>query len=710
LKGKRWSATAAVVVSLTTAAGIAHAAPQGRGYEMVSPVEKNGGDVFRVPPAADDGEAIPTMSLAAAGEVAGNQLGVGAIAHRTPEGWVSRDFTSPSATGGLGQGTFPVLFDDAFSKVVLNSAFVLDQQDLDGLVNDAYLFDMDTRGVTLLSRGDAASDSAFVYVHPVAADRDLRRVFMSAQGPLLSTGPATAGIYVWEDGALEVASVLPDGEPPSDFFTIAAPPTARSGLPNSQGGFYGARPAHGGAHAVSDDGSRLYFYSGSGGDNEPLYLREGDGTVAVSRSRRAGDPDGAQHATFIAATPDGSVAYFTSDLPLTDDAAGGDLYRYDATSDQLTSLTADPATAGNAIHQAIASADGTHVYFVTTAALDGSAVAGEDNAYVWSEAGGVQFIAAVGPDGTVARASRDGRYAVVQTTASMAGAPTDGHVALYLFDAQTGELACASCRADGSPSAGDAALETVPFGAPMVEQGTRPRNVTDDGHVFFTSADRLLADDTSAKVDVYAYGGGQLTLISSGRSDHHNYLADNSDDGQDVFFLSRDALVELDDDNGVMDLYDARVGGGFATAASPASCEVDCRVGAGAPALTDPASDDVSGTGNLRPTRTNRFSLFGLSKAQIARLARGQRVSMGVRLNRPGRLTLVGRATVAGKRAVVLRASRRVRRAGVARIALKLSRPAVRALKHGGRLRPVLSVRFAGAKPKRLVLSLGGRA
>ena len=75
-------------------------------------------------------------------------------------------------------------------------------------------------------------------------------------------------------------------------------------------------------------------------------------------------------------------------------------------------------------------------------------------------------------------------------------------------------------------------------------------------------------------------GRGQLhtagrlhRLISSGRSAGGASFVDASADGSDAFFLTDGSLVAADP--GSVDLYDARVGGGFPIPPPPIACEGD---------------------------------------------------------------------------------------------------------------------------------------
>ena len=57
--------------------------------------------------------------------------------------------------------------------------------------------------------------------------------------------------------------------------------------------------------------------------------------------------------------------------------------------------------------------------------------------------------------------------------------------------------------------------------------------------------------------------GGCLYLISTGKDDYPSFFADASANGDDVFFFTREGLVGQDKDE-LLDVYDARVGGGIA--------------------------------------------------------------------------------------------------------------------------------------------------
>ena len=121
----------------------------------------------------------------------------------------------------------------------------------------------------------------------------------------------------------------------------------------------------------------------------------------------------------------------------------------------------------------------------------------------------------------------------------------------------------------------------------------------DGQRAFFDSTDELVFSDTDNQPDVYqweAYGEGDCTvkpgcveLISSGRATEGASFIDASADGSDAYFLTNESLVGADP--GSIDLYDARVGGGFAEAAKPLPCIADaCQPLPPAPEDPDPST------------------------------------------------------------------------------------------------------------------------
>jgi hypothetical protein len=147
----------------------------------------------------------------------------------------------------------------------------------------------------------------------------------------------------------------------------------------------------------------------------------------------------------------------------------------------------------------------------------------------------------------------------------------------------------------------------VGWQSPTVQQ----RYLLDDGRLFFDSTDELLPQASNAgELNVYEYepggvgscqreGSGCLSLISTGASNENSYFVDASTSGNDVFLVTRQQLVAQDGDE-ALDLYDARVAGGFAAATPPPCGGEACRPPVtAAPAIYEaPPSATFVGPGN----------------------------------------------------------------------------------------------------------------
>jgi hypothetical protein len=217
---------------------------------------------------------------------------------------------------------------------------------------------------------------------------------------------------------------------------------------------------------------------------------------------------------------------------------------------------------------------------------------------------------------------------------------SDGSTVLYtgeggeLYRYQIGDPAplCISCSTTGVSLRPGASLGSAEIaGAGGIEpKPTLNRNLSTDGNrVFFETAEALVAADTNgldgcpgvneqvylACTDVYEWeakgtdscnwekqNGGCIYLISSGKSSEPSQLLDASASGNDVFFFTRSQLAGQDNDSYV-DVYDARVNGGFASqkASPPAPiCEGEaCKGGIPpVPAVGSPSTPLFSGPGN----------------------------------------------------------------------------------------------------------------
>lgn len=561
--------------------------PECRAYEMVSNPGLGLGDASRVPAMSNDGTIVAyTAPLPDEISLGGGTVTIG-VARRGPSGW-SREsgdpFTYGSLTGNLGL-TEPITFSPDFTKELVNTNLPADPDDADNN-EDYYAVDVGQGASTLMTQGLAS----FPY-KPLGATPDLGRVVYS-----VVADSSELGIFASDGTDKELISVDENGDP---FFN----PTP-AGSAADRGLYVGVGPgshrpfvAHGGVHAVSEDAQRVYFYGsaedvGGLGVAGSLYLND-HGTSAPI----------APVALFLAAAPDGSSAYFASLEELAPGAGpGGGIYRYDVASEETTLIVPATDPGGLNLSSAMASNDQTHLYFTSNNALTGGAVAGEWNAYVWTEAG-LRFITKVDEPDKFERVGLDGDYALLLSSASIDGAPNNGHRAVYEYDYAADETLCVSCRPDGSLSQGGASIEDQPFNIPN-SPSTQSRALTDDGRVVFNSRDRLTAEDESAGQDVYIYNQGRVGLLSSGEEATDSYVGDVSDDGRHVAIITRGALLAVDRDPHEYDIYDVASGGGFLEPSPPpAPCSgEECR-GQGSSA---PDQSAVPTTGLIPPEKARK--------------------------------------------------------------------------------------------------------
>ena len=363
-------------------------------------------------------------------------------------------------------------------------------------------------------------------------------------------------------------------------------------------------------HAVSDDGSRVFFESpdpAAAGDPScspargglqpvELYVRQNaTATSEISLSQRAGSlgaaaPDGVAYA---GASTDGSHVFFTTTDQLTNDAPfRGGLYKYDLTDGALTFI-AQGAPLLSAHNDPQVSADGSHVYFV------GSGGSGGESLYLWDD-GHLSYIAsAPSLAQTPSQASADGSTLVFLTSANLTGYDSHGQPELYVYEATTASLTCVSCNPDGAPPVGSPGLG---FGGLGVGTDLLNHIVTDDGGmVFFDSPDALVPQASNGKRNVYEYENGAVHLLSAGAGPYESRLIGASSDGRDVIIDTADSLIPQDLDDGEGDLYDVRVDGGFPPPSTPTPCQGEaCKPPSSAPSLDQtPGSLSLNGPGNL---------------------------------------------------------------------------------------------------------------
>lgn len=360
-------------------------------------------------------------------------------------------------------------------------------------------------------------------------------------------------------------------------------------------------------------------------------------------------------------------------------------------------------------HVLTLSADGSHVYFVARGVLsDGPNREGEtpqegaDNLYAYDSSrspGTMTFIADLcsGPErsGAVsdsscpaslgeesegklndselwtnaplrhAQTTSTGTFLVFPTYARLIDSgpeqDTDSAKDIYRYDAQTGALRRVSVgeagvegNGNGDSFVGDedefnASIEGTARGDSLQEQyELESRAITDDGSIIvFTTSEPLSYDAINGQPDVYEWNEGRVGLISSGTANEPDEEPIITPSGRDIIFTTSAGLVQGDTD-GLRDLYDARVGGGFpAVQAAEEPCAGDaCQGPLSTPTpLLVPSSLSHPGGGNLqmtvaktKPVKTKTLKKKKARKKKAAKKRHSTRKSVHVtRRGRHGR-------------------------------------------------------------------------
>ncbi|HWX44975.1 MAG TPA: hypothetical protein VNY52_06605 [Solirubrobacteraceae bacterium] len=388
-------------------------------------------------------------------------------------------------------------------------------------------------------------------------------------------------------------------------------------------------------HALSPDGSRIFFQAAPGSDcSEPthLYMRvNGTETVDIGPY------------TFVAANREDTEL-------LLDQRHGGNVeyFLYDTAT-----ATAKPIFTIPGGSQLLVSEDFNAIYFGSTTRLTADAPPTPDafteelyryeiptetlRFVVQVEVGALNGGRSVSPDGRY-------YYFGAQLVVAVPGAgkapetPAAEHAnpQVYRYDSVEDVLECVSCASsfDPEPRLGATLAAADGFRGVAEPRNGTPREISASANgdfVFFATAAALLPADvdgevapelgnaggehasndgfTSLSSDVYewrrlgvdgcALPQGCLSLITPGTGGYQVTLIGATESGGDVFFTTHSELLPRDNDT-ADDIYDARVGGGFPEPTRAVECEGDsCSTPFAAPSDLTPSSATFQGAGDV---------------------------------------------------------------------------------------------------------------
>jgi hypothetical protein len=699
------------------------AQPDGRAWELVSPPDKHGAGIYGIgteqgadiQAAADGGGITYTGTAPFVTNPAGSrsvEMQQAISGRVAPGSWTTADITTPHNEGpsalDVGSASEYKFFSSDLSLGAVEPAGSTPLPPLPaGSEKTIYLREANGAYSALVTSGNVppgtevgGNGEIAPGVEFVSASPDLSHAIVYSKVALQEGAPADGGLYEWSAGKLRLVSVLPGNEATSN------------GLLGDNGDAFGGMVRG----AVSNDGSRVIWEDQN---QNHYYLRDTlrEETLQIDAPQGVSAPPSFYASRYQTASGNGARTFFTSTGRLTpgstaaEGASDGDLYVFEVTSggdERLAGKLADLTIDGNASESAHvlgvigASEDGTYVYFVANGVLgdggdrgakSGTCAEGEEasssqsscNLYMEhyeASTGGWAppvFIAALSGEDAhswgagktdleamTARVSPNGEHLAFMSERSLTGyenrdANSDKpDEEVFLYDAGSGALVCASCDPTGARPVGVAerygeeplwdAGELWSRGAGAEGRGVagsipgwtskslstaiyQSRYLADSGRLFFDSSDALVPGDVNGQVDVYeyepagfgsceppSYGAGAnlvysegtdgcIGLISAGTSSEESAFLDASETGGDVFFQTTSRLAPQDYDTS-FDVYDAHECTPSAPCAiAPALTRPPCTTGdacksAPTPQPTlfgAPSSETFSGAGNVVP-------------------------------------------------------------------------------------------------------------
>ena len=631
--------------------------------------------------ASTDGDSLAwTASAPISGQAQGNHQPepVQVISTRGSEEWTQKEISTPHNKGegvATGEPTEYRFFSPDLSLAVVQPQLLDEPLESPPLApgekeKTMYRRDDETGQFQPLvtAENDTAGTPFGGELEFQGATPDAQHVVFRSQVPLVS-GAVGSGLYEWEAGApLKLLSVLPGTE-----HTAAAEPAlgfdgfdVRGAISQDASRFF-----------WTNEGELGPLYMRDTAKEETIQVNAVQGVKEAGEEELL---DGLAEVYFQAASSNGSKVFFTDSWPLTSESSlepteveelphSVDLYEYDVDNGKLADLT---VTRNAGEHAEVlgtlpgVSEDGSYVYFVANGVLAPGAERGtcprtspyrnpstsrngKCNLYVsepdpehpgqrktrfivqlsaedandWGE-GNSPVVGDLGD--VTAQVSLNGRYLAFMSNQELTSydnvdanpaAHGEHDEEVFLYDASTGRLVCASCNPNGqaphgvfdTKNAGEGEGLTVDrpevwnerwlagsipgwtlygYNPPMTRHESR--YLSNNGRLFFNSADALVAQDQAPTrqetvngktlnvgvENVYEYepsdtgscqqDSGCVALISSGTSERESAFLDASEAGGDAFFLTAAKLVAQDTEPG----YEIYAAAECGTSESPA--------------------------------------------------------------------------------------------------------------------------------------------
>lgn len=609
--------------------------PDCRGYEQITPVDKEGapelygygGALQNGSLVGEDGEHVmvdaPTVTWGQGPEAGGSPY---FFSHSIGnDSWLMSAAASQPETGV--SLVTPMIYNASLTQFAFESSAETNNQLLaENGRSPNIVFGVGTPGaspyteIASVPRGEVGSSNDSGWV---ASSKDFSKLILQLEDhTLLGSSTHTLSghdLYEYTEGELHQVNV--------------GIGTCGAGIVD---GISEERGVASSAHAVSDDGSHVFFEAVPGkncSQSSHLYVRvNGERTADIGAYR------------FLAANPQGTSALLQkgSEILLYNEAEGG-----------VTPLSFSFAVGEG---QSVVSEDFTALYFESKTALTDDALpttgASSDatDLYRYDIVNKtLGFVAQIDANSGNSNlyVSANGRYAYFQAdlvaglpggkgaTESLVGG-VDEAVQVYRYDSAEQVIECVSCASPSDPEPDVGAVLTSKVNAvgtigPDNRIGAYPQIVvasSNGDYAFFDTAAALVPADGGTEVapegeggehrseefsvtsDVYewrrdgingcAHARGCLALITSGHGGYLNLVIGEADEGRDVFIYTDSQLGSSDDDT-AGDIYDARIDGGSLPAPpqQPECVAGSCSNPFSAPSDLSPASATFHGPGNV---------------------------------------------------------------------------------------------------------------
>lgn len=655
----------------------------GRAWELITPAEPMSATVRWAKAVAPGGDRLVYETLNPVPGAVTGDFGASNLVTRAASGWrleqTGASYMVPRFSFSSLGGIQLQAFDEGISTLVLSSFTPL----LPGAPADPRV------GIYRQAVGGAPVLIADIpFMNRYATSADMTTFVFSSTGHLLPGDAGRAsGESIYETTASGLRQVDVD-----DAGALLS--TCGSSLP--------ARSA------VSESGELIFFGHPSDPSCGParVYLRKsGSDTVEASASQCTRiDCSAADDVRFAGATPSGSVVFMTTLQQLTDDDVNAkrDLYRFETATGVLDLVSPGSAAMEGEVAAELVrtSANGSRTYFHGVGkVLPGEGSDGVPGLYLADDAG-LHFLGPVETADPI-QISGDGSIAIAATSAALGGGDTDAEEDVYRYHAATESW----LRLSDGPSGGNGPFKAS-FPQPDDNNPAAPsrRALTVDGQrIFFHTDEALVPEDRNEARDVYEWVAGGVGLISSGQGTLPAHFEAVSPDGTTAVFLSAATLLPRDRDGGDLDLYAARIGGGFdESEAGPETCGAcDAQPGS----LNRPGAASAV----VRRVSRGRLKLRKPGEGLAREIVKSGRGTLELSVPAPGRVAAEARSSLGGKPKVIARGVAGAIHPGRLRLQLAVSKPAQRALIQDRALTLRLVLRQSPLQLRRtLTLELGG--